>query len=122
MAKLNITVKKVAPPSNVVVIIIRGPLDTVASYMFQEKMGTLIKRNFYKFVVDLEQLDYISSAGIGVFPGMVKQLQQNNGGLVFINVPEKTQKLFEMIGLTSIFPIKENLKEAVAALEHGSTE
>lgn len=111
--EVDIHIEEVASRSNIVMVRIRGPLDTVASYAFHEKMNALIKSGVYKFIMNLEELEYISSAGIGVFPGMAMELQKNRGGIVFINVSPKIYKLFEMIGLTTIFGIKDSLEEAI---------
>ena len=117
MHKVDIHIEKVESHPEIVRIQINGPLDTVASYTFQEKMDALIQGHVYKFIVDLEHLDYISSAGIGVFPRMALDLQKNHGGLVFIKVSEKIRKLFAMIGLTTIFEIKNSLEEALKEFE-----
>lgn len=114
--KVDIDIEEVEPHSDIVMVRINGPLDTVAAYTFHEKMDDLIENGVYKFIVNLERLDYISSAGIGVFPGMALDLQKHQGGIVFINVPEKIYKLFDMIGLTTIFSIKETKEEAIEEL------
>jgi anti-sigma B factor antagonist len=111
--KVDVHIEKVEPHSDIVVVRINGSLDTVAAYTFHEKMDRLIERGVYKFIINLEKLDYISSAGIGVFPGVALDLQKHHGGLVFINVSKKIYKLFEMIGLTTIFSIKETKEEAI---------
>ncbi len=110
---LSIAIDTVSPQSDIVLVRINGPLDTVASFSFHEKMNDLIKNGAYKFIIDLEQLEYISSAGIGVFPGMAMELHKKRGGIVFINVSHKTYKLFEMIGLTTILSIKDSLEDAI---------
>lgn len=116
MHKVDILIETVDQHPEVVMVRINGPLDTVASYEFHEKMESLVKGGVYKFIVNLEKLDYISSAGIGVFPGMALELQKNKGGIVFINVPPKIYKLFDMIGLTTIFSMKQTLEEALKEL------
>lgn len=116
MHKVDILIETVEQHPEVVMVRINGPLDTVASYEFHEKMESLVKGGVYKFIVNLEKLDYISSAGIGVFPGMALEVQKNKGGIVFINVPPKIYKLFDMIGLTTIFSVKQTLKEAISEL------
>ena len=116
MHKVDIHIEKVEQHPEIVMVRISGPLDTVASYTFHEKMDSLINSEIYKFIINLENLDYISSAGIGVFPGMASDVQKNKGGIVFINVPEKIYKLFDMIGLTAIFSIKATLEEAIKEL------
>lgn len=116
MHKVDIHIEKIEQYPDIVMVRINGPLDTVASYEFHEKMEDLVKNGVYKFIVNLENLDYISSAGIGVFPGMAVELQKNQGGIVFIKVSPKIYKLFDMIGLTTIFSIKETLEEAIKEL------
>ncbi len=113
MNRVDIHVEKVGFHSDTVIVRIDGPLDTVASYSFQEKMERLLQSGVCKFVVNLEQLEYISSAGIGIFPGLSQELKKKNGGLVFANVSPKIIKLFEMIGLTTIFPIRGTTEEAL---------
>ncbi|GAK50793.1 anti-sigma factor antagonist [Candidatus Moduliflexus flocculans] len=113
MNRVDIHVEKVGFHSDTVIVRIDGPLDTVASYNFQEKMERLLQSGVCKFVVNLEHLEYISSAGIGIFPGLSQDLKQKNGGLVFANVSPKIVKLFEMIGLTTIFPIRGTTEEAL---------
>lgn len=113
MSNLRIVVDQqdVQPPT--VVVRLHGPLDTVAAYTFQEKMHALIQSGVVRFIIDFEQLEYISSAGIGVFPGMATELQSHDGHMIFVHVPEKTYKLFEMIGLTALFTITDTVDEAM---------
>ncbi len=110
---VDIHIEQISSQSEIVLVRIDGPLDTVASFSFHERMKALVKEGVYKFIIDLEKLKYISSAGIGVFPGMAMELQKQQGGLVFINVSQKTYKLFEMIGLTAILSVKETMEEAM---------
>jgi anti-sigma B factor antagonist len=117
MSNLNVIINKSGDHSDIAVVQIYGPLDTIAAYTFQEKMNTLISTGVYKYIIDLKNLEYISSAGIGVFPGMVLELQKHNGGVVFVHVSEKIHKLFDMIGLMAIFEIKDTLEEAIKEFE-----
>lgn len=113
MQRVNIQIEKVASHSDIIVVRIEGPLDTVASYAFHEKLKNLIAIGNYKFIINLEQLDYISSAGIGVFPGIAMELKQHDGGLVFVHVSPKIFKLFEMIGLTTMFKVTDSQEQAI---------
>ena len=113
MSNLRIQITKHGKHSDIAVITLYGPLDTVASYSFQEQMHMLRQTGLYRYIIDLQHLDYISSAGIGVFPGMLNELQQHKGGLVFVQVPVKIYKLFEMIGLINLFPVMESIERAI---------
>ncbi len=117
MSNLHVFIDKRGTQSDIVVVHIYGSLDTVAAYAFQEKMNTLIKSGAYKYIIDFEHLEYIGSAGIGVFPALALELEKHHGGIVFVNVSEKIHKLFEMIGLTTIFEIKDTLEKAIEEFE-----
>lgn len=118
MPSVNIQIEKVEPHVDIAMVQIDGSLDTVASYALQEQMEKLIDSGVYKFIVNLEKLDYISSAGIGVFPGLSYAIKIHQGGIVFIHVPEKIAKLFAMLGLTTIFEIRETTEEALKDFLH----
>ena len=113
MSNVDIHIEKANATSDVIVVRIEGPLVTVASYAFQEKMDRLIQNGAAKFIVNLERLEYISSAGIGIFPALSQELKQRNGGLAFANVSPKIAKLFEMIGLTTLFTLHGSTEEAL---------
>lgn len=113
MSNLQIRIEKKGVQAEIAVVRIAGALDTLAAYTFQEQMTALLQSGVYKYILDLEQMDYISSAGIGVFPGMALELQQHQGGLVFVKVSAKIYKLFNMIGLTTIFAIKDTVEKAL---------
>lgn len=113
MQNMDIQAEPLASHTDITMIHIRGPLDTVAAYAFQEKMEELIANGQYKFIINLEELDYISSAGIGVFPGVSQALNSHQGNIVFTHVSPKIVKLFKMIGLTTLFTIRKTTEEAI---------
>lgn len=56
--------------------------------------------------VDCSQLDYISSAGIGVLIVTQKRLMQKNGQLILRNLNPHIVEIFKYAGLDAIFTIK----------------
>lgn len=113
MSDLQVRIEKCGAQADIAVVRVSGALDTLAAYAFQDQMHALLQTGVYKYILDFEEVEYISSAGIGVFPGMALELQQHHGRLVFVRVSAKIGKLFDMIGLTSIFEIKETLAKAL---------
>ena len=113
MSNSQIQITERGKHADIVVVQVHGPLDTVAAYTFQEEVQTLIRSGVYKYILDLQHLEYISSAGIGVFPGMMNELQKHYGGIIFVHVPTKISKLFQMIGLTTLFPIMDTVEQAL---------
>ena len=117
MSNSKVLITRQGVQSDIVVVQVHGPLDTVAAYTFQGKMEELLKIGVYKYILDFRHLEYISSAGIEVFFSMNPELQEHHGGIVFIHVPEKIYKLFKMIGLTTVFIIKDTLESAIKEFE-----
>ena len=103
--------------ADIILIKIRGFLDAVVAYHLQEKVDPLLKKGIFKYIINLEELEHISTAGIGFFSGLAMELQKHHGKIIFTNVPVLVQHLFNTTGLIGIFPIRESVKDAVTAIE-----
>jgi anti-sigma B factor antagonist len=117
MSNLRVQISKKGAQADIAVVQIYGAVDTLAAYTFQEQMNTLMKTGVYKYIIDLENLEYISSAGIGIFSAMDFELQKHHGRIVFVCISKKIYKLFDMIGLTAIFEIKDTVEKAIEEFE-----
>jgi anti-sigma B factor antagonist len=113
----DVQIGAVGSQADIMLIKIRGFLDTVVAYRLQAKVNTLIEAGIFKYIINLEELEHISSAGIGLFSSMALELQKHQGKIIFTNVPEQVHHLFKTTRLAEIFPIRESIKEAVTAIE-----
>jgi len=113
----NVKIQEVGAQSDIRLINIRGFLDTVVVYHLQEEIDALIEHGIVKYIISLEELEYISSAGIGLFSGMVLELRKHHGQIIFIHVPEQVLHLFEITRLIEIFTIRDTIHEAITILE-----
>ncbi|MBI4575352.1 MAG: STAS domain-containing protein [Planctomycetes bacterium] len=91
-----------------------GFLDAHTFEKMEKTINALFDEGKYKLVVGLEKLDYISSAGAGVFIGAIGVAQENNGNLVLLNPTPNVKEVFDLLGLTQIFPIVGSEAEATA--------
>jgi len=57
-------------------------------------------------IINCEELDYISSAGIGVIITLYKRLHQQGAGLKMINLNDHIKQVFRYAGLADIFEIE----------------
>jgi anti-anti-sigma factor len=113
----NIQIRTIGSHSDVALIKVRGFLDTMLAYEFKEEGDKLIGGGIYKYIIDFEYLEHISSAGIEAFHGMAQRLQKKNGEIIFTNVPDKIANLFEKIGVTVFFRTKDTIQEALREFE-----
>ncbi len=99
----------------VALIRVHGFLDAHTFEQLEEALREVYDEGCFKLVVDLAKVDYISSAGAGVFIGARSESQENGGDVVLLNPTEGVKEVFELLGLTQIFKIAEDEAAAIAA-------
>ena len=68
-------------------------------------------------VVDLEGVDFIDSAGLGVLVGGLKHAKHGAGDLLLVATGRSVIKVLELTGLTRVFEIHSSRAEALGACE-----
>ena len=101
---------------NVIVVTISGRLDAVTAPDYEKKIRQMIDSGNSYFVVDFEQLEYISSAGLRALLLMGKLLKEKDGQVCFANVKGNVRSVFDMSGFSTIFRMEDSTAAAVAAL------
>lgn len=65
-----------------------------------------------RFMVDLEEVTFIGSAGIGIFLSLVEELNSEGGGVVFLSVPEAIQRIFDVLNVLEFLQIRSDQESA----------
>lgn len=65
-------------------------------------------------VIDLSQINYIDSTGIGELVGYLGRFRNRNRQLILAHPSERIRKLLAVAQLDSLFPIYDTLEEALA--------
>jgi anti-anti-sigma factor len=95
------------------VVTIIGRMDSVSAPEFDKKVQAEIDGGAERFVVDLAQLDYISSAGLRSMLAMAKKLKMKNGTSILSGLKGVVNEVFEISGFSNIFTICETKEEAL---------
>ena len=85
-------------------VALKGRLDTTTAPML-EKSLTENLNDVTELIIDLANLEYISSAGLRVLLAAQKQMN-GKGNMVVRNVNEEIREVFEMTGFTDILTIE----------------
>lgn len=104
-------------PGGIVQLTVRGFLDAHTFEQLEKAIDELFEAGTYRIIVDLSGLDYISSAGAGVFIGALDKLRENDGNLVLLRPNPNVKEVFDLLGLTQIFLFRNTREEAVRALQ-----
>ena len=99
--------------NGIVKISVTGFLDAHTAPDFEELLKSKIQEGKVKIIVDMEELDYISSTGLGVFMGYIEEIREKGGDIKFINIPNKIYRIFSVLGFTSIYEIYDKLQDAI---------
>ena len=98
---------------------IKGFLDAHTTPELEMRLQKLITDNQNKLVIDLKSLEYIASAGLGVFMEFVEPVREKEGDLVFCNANDKIFKIFDLLGFPLIFKFFPSTQDAIHFFNQG---
>ncbi|MCP5007092.1 MAG: STAS domain-containing protein [Planctomycetes bacterium] len=96
-----------------IVVSMKGRLDAVTAPELEKNINNFIKEEEYCFVINCEDLNYISSAGLRVVLIIAKKLKSVNGQMLISNLKGVVKEVFDISGFTSILQIYETENEAL---------
>ena len=98
---------------NYYLLTVGGEVDASSSIHLEE--GLQLAMSMSKAViVDLNDLEYISSAGLGVFMSILQDLENEQIKFAIFGMKEKVNEVFEILGLDQLMTIKSTMEEAIA--------
>jgi anti-sigma B factor antagonist len=115
MSELNVLIQPSSEDASVSVFRLNGHLDAQTVRQLESHYESTTGRAQYKWIVDLSQLDYISSAGLGSFVGVLSELRSHGGDILFTGLSPKMLKIFKVLGFTRIFRVYESEQDALQA-------
>lgn len=102
---------------NVLLIRLTGELDHHSAEPLREEASALIeKNNIRNIILNLQQLTFMDSSGLGVILGRYNQIKKRNGEMVVCSISSPVQRLFEMSGLFKIVRHVETEQHALQRL------
>jgi anti-sigma B factor antagonist len=91
--------------SDVSILRLQGFLDAHTAPKFEKAIQQLLSENRFKLVVSMTELNYISSAGLGVFMGFIEEIRKNDGDIKLSNMSPKVYKVFDLLGFPALYDI-----------------
>lgn len=95
---------------------VTGDIDAGSSIHLDNAMKSAQELGQTKIAIDLTNLNYISSAGLGVFISHIDEFQAKNINLVLFGINETVRQVFEILGLEKLISITEKETEAIDSL------
>jgi len=98
-------------------ISLNGRMDIFGSQEIETRFTAATASESSKIILDLSEVDFMASIGIGVIVRAVNALLQRGGKLVILNPQANVRDALEMTLITKVAPIINDLESALALLE-----
>ena len=96
---------------------VTGRIDSATSPMLGKTLDKIVEDGRYKIVLDLSEVEFISSAGMRELITAQKVCKRyNRGELILALVPEKVYYALDLAGFTKLFRISEDVVSAIGNL------
>jgi len=92
---------------------IGGFLDAHTAPSLEDAIQKLMDDRRFKIIVNFKDLNYISSAGLGVFMGFIEEIREQGGDIKMSNMTSKIYRVFDLLGFPTLYDIVEEETEAI---------
>ena len=122
MSDIKISLDSSGFPESVSVVRVDGVIDTMTATELEKVMNSLLEQEKYRIVVDLGGVDYISSAGWGIFISNIREIRQHSGDIKLARMIPNVYEIFELLEFDSILRAFESIEKAKGDFREGGKE
>ena len=101
--------------SGVDVVDIIGQLDTFTISDVKAELKKLTDSRHYSLVLNLQEVDYINSTGIGAIVAVAKQVRKRKGNLKIFGMKDDIREVFDIVGASKVLEIFETEEDALSS-------
>lgn len=112
MDNISISLSESGPDSSLSEVRIDGVIDTLTAAELEEVIDALLKRGRYCIIVDLAGVDYISSAGWGIFISHIKDVRGNGGDIKLANMIPNVYEIYELLEFDNVLSAHRSVDDA----------
>jgi anti-sigma B factor antagonist len=94
------------------VIDVAGEIDLFSAPQLKERIAQLIGEGQVQLVINLENVSFMDSTGLGVLLGTLKRVRERDGSLTVVCPPGSVHRVLTLTGLHKVFTIYESLEDA----------
>jgi anti-sigma B factor antagonist len=102
---IKVSVRQLDGKQPVSVVDLNGEIDVYTSPKVKDTISELIDKGHYSLIINLENVRYIDSTGLGVLIGGLKRVREHSGTVHLVCTNPQIRKIFDITGLAKIFGI-----------------
>ncbi len=112
MEDIRISLNAEGPNNEVSIVRVDGVIDTTTSTELEKVMNSLVEQKRHQIIVDLAGVEYISSAGWGIFISNIREIRLNKGDIKLVRMIPEVYEVFELLEFDTILKAYDGLEEA----------
>lgn len=100
---------------DVSIVVVEGEVDVQTAAQLRQTLDQEIAEGHVRLVVNLDEVTFLDSTGLGVLVGRLKLVRNASGWLRIVCSSDRILRVFRITGLDKVFGIHPSLDEALAA-------
>jgi anti-sigma B factor antagonist len=117
---MELTLNVYSEPPDSTVIAVGGEIDVYSAPKLREKLINLVESGNYHLIVDMEEVEFLDSTGLGVLVGGLKRVRAHEGWIDLVCTQGRILRIFRITGLSKVFNIHDTVAEAAASHDQHS--
>ncbi|MGD9486648.1 MAG: STAS domain-containing protein [Calditrichaceae bacterium] len=117
MEGIQVSTEIAGSRNHISIIKVGGYIDTTTSSELERALDSLLRQGRFFIIVDLGNVDYISSAGWGIFISEIKSIRENGGDLKLVRMVPDVYEIFELLEFHHILDVYDTVDEAINKFE-----
>lgn len=112
----TLTIKQ-SESKGVTILQLNGVLNADTSAKLDELLRQLQGTPPANVLIDMEELTFISSAGIGCFIGAIRDIRNAQGDIRFCNIHARILRVFELLDMLDFFEFHDSTKQGLESFQ-----
>jgi anti-sigma B factor antagonist len=101
------------------VVAVGGEIDVYTAPRLRDKFTELVAAGSYDIIVDMQNVEFLDSTGLGVLVAGLNRAREVGGSLSLVCPQERVLKLFRITGLDEVFTVHSTVDEALGSPSAG---
>ncbi|MFQ5865711.1 MAG: STAS domain-containing protein [bacterium] len=119
MEGIEISEGRVGARRDIKLLTVKGYVDTMTCSILLNKITNILNGGIFHIIIDMAQVNYVSSAGWGVFVGEIKGIREKGGDLKIVQMTPEVYDVFAMLEFHRILSYYDGIEEAINDFDLG---
>lgn len=100
---------------DMIIVDLSGEIDLYNAGALKETLNELVAAGKHRVILNMQNVPYIDSTGIGVMMSLMQQFRQRQGDLKLAVLSPAVKKVFQLTNLINFFSISDDERAAIVA-------